>query len=59
MSNPKDKVHYSASKLNDPNKAPMSGSDVSDDRSHIQSGPQTATRHDQPAPAFRKVKPGK
>jgi hypothetical protein len=59
MSNPKDKVHYSAAKLNDPNKAPMTGNEVSDDRAHIQSGPQTASRHTIPAPAFTKVKPGK
>jgi hypothetical protein len=59
MSNTQGKTHPSAAKLNRPNLAPMKGNDVSHDRSHVQSGPQSASRFDQPAPAFRKVKPGK
>jgi hypothetical protein len=51
--------HPSVQKLNRPNLAPDKGNDVLDDRSHIQSGPQTASRHMTPAPAFRKIKPGK
>ena len=53
------KQHYSVEKLNHPNRPPMKGSTVSEDRSHVTSGPQSASRHNTPAPAFRKVRLGK
>jgi hypothetical protein len=57
MANTKNSVHPSASRLN--NFAPEKGNDVDSSREHIQSGPQTASNHMTPAPAFKKVKPGK
>ena len=43
------KVHYSVDSLTRPNLAAGKGNNVSDDRSHVKSGPQTASNFNKPA----------
>jgi hypothetical protein len=49
-----EKVHPSAAELDNEHQKVMVGGTVPTDRSHISSGPQTATRYNVPAPSFRK-----
>jgi hypothetical protein len=55
MANSKNKVHPSADKLN--NFAPEKGNDADYSLDHVQSGPQKTPNV--PAPAHKKIKPGK
>ena len=48
--NTKNKVHDSVEQLNRPNLPQNSGNSVSEDRSHVKSGPQSASRYNMPAP---------
>ena len=59
MANTKNNVHPSASRLNNFATEKGNGNDVDSSREHVKSGPQSGSRYNLPAPAFKKVKPGK
>jgi hypothetical protein len=47
---PVTKQHPSTKDLHRPEKAQWGGNEISEDRSHVTSGPQTATNYNKPAP---------